>query len=324
MLLGGVVVALASPAGAHGQSISVSRPAVREGDGAVAATIAITRSGRWLAPVRLRVYTVDGTARAPWDYAPYDGYVTLPALVSGTQSASVTVMVGGDLVPENGEYFDVRVDGVRSTLVPGGVWVDDTPDPRPFINRGFLTKDSPPQQLLSRAADGGLPNAPASEPVLSWDARTARYAAYTSAATNIARGTSGRRNVYLVTRGGRGGKYGTPWRYGTTTLVSAGRGGRPANGESWSPALSRWTHVDDARGPACLAFVSRASNLVRGDRNGRADIFVRRIASGRLTRIASPRGRPASAVTIAGDCRSTAMVAGGALYVARAGRRLRR
>lgn len=134
---------------------------------------------------------------------------------------------------------------------------------------------------------------------------------------------AGRRNVYVVKRGGVAGRFGSPWEYGATTLASRGRGGRPANGDSWSPTLSGWTHVDDARGPACLAFVSRASNLVRGDRNRRADVFVKRLPGGKLRRIKSPRGR-LSAVSIAGDCRSTAMVAAGGLYVVKSGHKARR
>lgn len=64
---------------------------------------------------------------------------------------------------------------------------------------------------------------------------------------------------------------------------------------------------------------------MRGDRNGRADLFVRRAGGGALRRIASPRGRAASAATVSGDCRLQGMVAGGALYVTRRGsKRLRR
>jgi TolB protein len=59
----------------------------------------------------------------------------------------------------------------------------------------------------------------------------------------------------------------------STMLVSIGRGGRRANGSSWSPALS-----GDGRS---VAFVSTASNLVIDDRNESFDVFVTewRIAS---------------------------------------------
>lgn len=173
------------------------------------------------------------------------------------------------------------------------------------------------QQPIARAAGGGAPNAPATETTISWDARVARYVAYTSAATNITSGTNGRRNVFLVARSG--GSPGSPWAYGATALASRGVGGAPANGDSFGPTLGGWTEADSARTPKCLAFVSRASNLVSGDGNAIADVFVRSLPGGATYRIASPAGKPASEVAVSGDCRSTAIVAGGSLYLKRGG-----
>ena len=173
------------------------------------------------------------------------------------------------------------------------------------------------QQLLSKSSSGGAPNAPATEPVISWDGRVARYAAYTSAATDITSGTDGRRNVYLVKRGG--GSAGGPWQAGATTLASPGIGG-PANGDSFSPALDGQTRGDSSSAASCLAFVSQASNLVSGDNNGRADVFVRKLSTGKLKRIASPAGKPASDVAVSGNCKAVVYVAGNSLYVKRNGR----
>lgn len=173
------------------------------------------------------------------------------------------------------------------------------------------------QQLLSKSSSGGAPNAPATEPVISWDGRKARYAAYTSAATNITSGTDGRRNVYLVKRGG--GSAGGPWQAGATTLASPGIGGAPANGDSFSPALDGATRGDSSTGPSCLAFVSTASNLVSGDNNNRADVFVRKLSTGKLRRIRSPAGKPASDVAVSGNCKAVIYVAGNSLYVKRSG-----
>jgi len=171
------------------------------------------------------------------------------------------------------------------------------------------------QQLLARSTSGGLPNAPAADPVVSWDGRIARYVAFTSTATNIQPGTDGRRNVYLVKRSG--GSSASPWLIGSTVLASAGSGGQPANGDSSSPALDGYSRGDSARGPSCLAFVSSASNLVSGDGNGQADVFVRRLSSGSLRRIASPPGKPATEVGVSGNCGAIVYVAGHALYVKR-------
>ncbi len=178
------------------------------------------------------------------------------------------------------------------------------------------------QQLIARGASGGAPNAPATEPTISWDARIARYVAYTSTATNIRPGTNGKRNVFLVTRAG--GSSGTPWSLRSTTLASAGRGGQPANGDSFSPSLGGWTKGDTASRPKCLAFVSAASNLTAGDRNGRADVFVRKLPGGRTRRIPSPVGKSASDVAVSGDCQTIAIIAGGTLYVKRGRGRLKK
>ena len=59
----------------------------------------------------------------------------------------------------------------------------------------------------------------------------------------------------------------------------------------------------------CVAFVSRASNLVPGDRNGRADVFVKRLPGGPLTRIAAPGA--ATGADLDGRCRKVAYAAGG-------------
>ncbi|MGD0745101.1 MAG: hypothetical protein ABSA45_08090 [Verrucomicrobiota bacterium] len=59
---------------------------------------------------------------------------------------------------------------------------------------------------------------------------------------------------------------------GTTTLVSASINGGPANGASTDPVITPDGHY--------VAFISRASNLVPGDTNGIADVFVRDLVAG--------------------------------------------
>jgi hypothetical protein len=172
-----------------------------------------------------------------------------------------------------------------------------------------------PKALLAHTPSGGQPNAPALDPAISKDGRMDRYAAYDSAATDITPGTNGHRNVYLVKRGGAITRTGTPWTMGATTLVSKGIGG-PANGDSWGPAFDGYDYVHAGREitvkPKCLAFVSAASNLVRGDGNGHADVFLKRLSGG-LKRIATPAA--ASEVALDGRCWYVAYVAGGSLYV---------
>jgi hypothetical protein len=128
-------------------------------------------------------------------------------------------------------------------------------------------------------------------------------------------GSGSVQNVFLVKRAGAIGTSGTPWRMGSTSLVSRGRGG-PANGDSWGPAFDGYDYVHAGREitvkPRCLAFVSSASNLVRGDGNGHADVFIYRLASGRLTRISTAGA--ASAVALDGRCWTVAYVSGGTVY----------
>jgi hypothetical protein len=66
-------------------------------------------------------------------------------------------------------------------------------------------------------------------------------------------------------------------RAGTTRLVSVDRRGGPANGVSETPAISRNGRY--------VVFVSAASDLVAGDTNKVADVFVRDLRRGRTSRI---------------------------------------
>src|SRR3954449_8223809 len=93
-----------------------------------------------------------------------------------------------------------------------------------------------PKALLAHTPNGGVPNAPATDPAISGDGRIDRYAAFTSAATDIVPGSGSHRNVYVVYRARPFSLNGTPWRQGQTVLISKGRGG-PANGDSWGAAF---------------------------------------------------------------------------------------
>jgi WD40-like Beta Propeller Repeat len=89
-----------------------------------------------------------------------------------------------------------------------------------------------------------------------------RYVAFDSLATNLIAGDSnGVTDVFVHDR-----------QLGTTERVSVDAGGMQGNNVSYEPSISA-----DGR---CVAFSSFASNLVSGDTNGWADIFVRdRLAS---------------------------------------------
>lgn len=87
---------------------------------------------------------------------------------------------------------------------------------------------------------------------------------------------------------------------GSTRLLSAAVDGGAANGPSATPVVSADGRV--------AAFTSQASNLVRGDTNDRADLFVRDLRHGRTQRIADPGGELA-APALSGDGRYLAYTA---------------
>jgi hypothetical protein len=158
--------------------------------------------------------------------------------------------------------------------------------------------------LLSRSHDGGVPNGPSRNAAFSRDARYARVVAFESDASNVVPGdANGLTDVFLVRRADPYGEDGSRWKAGATELASTGLDGQPANGPSYRPVLDGGPRTP----PACLAFVSEASNLVPGDTNGVADAFVRNLHSGQITRVSvgssgQQANGPTFEVTVDGDC----------------------
>lgn len=179
-------------------------------------------------------------------------------------------------------------------------------------------------KLISRSASGGVPNGPSTSPVISGDRRYARIIAFESNASNLVKGdTNGRGDVFAVKRTGSFANEGTPWSGGKAILVSRARNGKPANGRSWAPDVDG-SFRDAAH---CVAFLSKASNLVEGDTNGKTDAFLATDLGDPVERVSLPGDRQskkdATAVAVSGDCSHTAFVVGGRLYT-RAGGHTRR
>ena len=178
-------------------------------------------------------------------------------------------------------------------------------------------------QLISRAFDGGTPNGPSTNAVISQDRRWSRYVAFESEASNLVKSDpNGFKDVFVVRRAGSFHNNGSKWQRGKTTLVSRGPGG-PANGPSWGAAIDGgFWHV-----PSCVAFLSSASNLVAGDTNGKVDAFVSRRIGRAPKRVSLPGGVQATEdtteVAVSQDCSRIAFVTGGRLYV-RVGKKVRR
>ncbi len=176
-------------------------------------------------------------------------------------------------------------------------------------------------KLISRSVTGDIPNGPSTNGVISGDRRWARIIAYQSTASDIVLGDVNRvSDVFAVRRAGHFGNRGTRWQIGKTRLVSRGLHG-PANGPSYAPAVDGGFKAK----PKCVAFISKASNLVRGDKNRVADAFVSR--SGRRPGLVSRLGRnkrtkaATTRVAVSGDCSKIAFVAGGKLFVRIRGRK---
>jgi hypothetical protein len=177
-------------------------------------------------------------------------------------------------------------------------------------------------QLISRAADGGVPNGASTHAVISGDRRYARAIAFQSLASDlVAHDSNGLEDVFVVLRRGPFNNRGTRWQARRTVLLSRGRNGAPANGASFLPAIGG----DLQHSPTCVGFLSQASNLVAGDRNGRIDAFVAKLSRGSLRRVSVPRASADStAVAVSGDCTAVAFVTGGKLYVSKRGGKPRR
>jgi Tol biopolymer transport system component len=119
-------------------------------------------------------------------------------------------------------------------------------------------------ELASVGSSGVQGNGASVEAALSADGR---YVAFTSFASNLARGdTNASTDVFLRDRQG-----------GYTERVSIASDGRQANGFSWQPSVSA-----DGR---YVVFYSTATNLVPNDRGGRQDVFVRDRQTGQTRRL---------------------------------------
>jgi TolB protein len=142
------------------------------------------------------------------------------------------------------------VAGALLTGPPAGADTPSTPD-----------QLGHPMQWVSSAYDGAAGNNLSQTGALSADSH---YGVYASLANNLVEGdTDGFLDVFL-----------RDMMTGKVLRVSRSTTGGPANGDSGEPEISADGRV--------VVFCSGASNLVPGDTNGRADIFVYRVATQRI------------------------------------------
>src|SRR2546429_3852168 len=137
---------------------------------------------------------------------------------------------------------------------------------------------APPRvQLLSHSATGGFPNGPSHDGVFSQDRQLTTIAAFDSDASDIVSGdANGQTDVFLVHRAPPFSNSGPPWVIGKTEDIT-----RQGNGPSYFPDIDG----EQNHGPRCVAFVSKAPNLVPGDTNGVADAFVYYLRTRKIRRV---------------------------------------
>lgn len=151
---------------------------------------------------------------------------------------------------------------------------------------GGLGSEAARYELVSVADDGAGSTDRSGAPSLSADAR---FVAFVSTASNLVPGDRNEcEDIFVRDRSAR-----------STTRASVGLDGREADGASFDPSIS-----DDGR---WIAFQSRATNLVAGDRNDASDVFVRDRGEGSTLRVSS------TSSGVSGDGESAApRIAGGA------------
>jgi Tol biopolymer transport system component len=132
-----------------------------------------------------------------------------------------------------------------------------------------------------------------SEPSISGDGR---FVAFSSDAALVAADTNGTSDVYVADLAA-----------GTFELVSVSSAGAAGNSYSVKAAIS----ADGAR----VAFVSNASNLVRRDTNGAADVFCRDRAAGSTVNLSASAAPWADYPSISADGLQAAFTTNQAAYV---------
>ncbi|HUK95100.1 MAG TPA: hypothetical protein VLU96_08615 [Gaiellaceae bacterium] len=217
------------------------------------------------------------------------GFLALSAAAAAPPSTTRASVSSGGLqgdrdsyaagISANGRY--VLINSQATNLVPR-----DTNDRWDV----FVHDRSSGTTTRVSVSSSGAQAAPSSDP---WGGSTAggisasgRYVVFQSDAADLVRGDTNRvEDVFLHDQAS-----------GVTKRISVSSAGHQANGPSSFATISA-----DGR---YAAFMSLASNLVRGDTNKLSDVFVRDLATGKTTRV-SVNSRGAQARCKASYCEST-------------------
>jgi len=216
---------------------------------------AISDDGRIVAFVSLATNLVAGDTNLLPDAFVYDRQTRQTTRVSVSSSGGQANGISAALaVSGNGRY--VALVSSASNLVSG----DTNKQPDVFV-RDRQTNQT---MRVSLSSSGAQANGASLTAAINGDGR---YVAFSSWASNLVSGdTNNRSDIFVRDR-----------QTNQTTRVSVAAGGGQANGDSLFPAVSM-----DGR---YVAFTSWATNLVTGDTNGAADVFVHDRQTGQTTRV---------------------------------------
>jgi Tol biopolymer transport system component len=182
-------------------------------------------------------------------------------------------LTSGALTQVNTAADGTRLGGFAANpaFSPDGRSIAFQADTAGFFSFEILVKDLATGAVtqVSTAADGTAGNATSQLPAFSPDGRKI---AFDSFASNLVAGDTNNANVIFV----------KDLATGAVTRVDTAADGTQANGQA---SLS---FVFSPNGRK-IAFESDATNLVAGDTNGQADIFVKDLSSGAITRVSTAR-----------------------------------
>lgn len=235
------------------ERISVSSTG-RQGNGISAYSAAVSADGRYVA------FTSDASNLVPGDTNGVTD-VFLRDRAGGT-TTRVSVASDGSQGSNGSQLDDISADGSQ-VLFSSGAKLSDR-DTNGFYDAYVHDRTSRTTSRVSVGMDGQQGNGDSGGGALSPDGR---YIVFGSGASNLVSGdTNGQGDTFLRDRVLR-----------TTRLVSVSSTGRQANSYSSASGVSA-----DGR---YVLFESGASNLVRGDTNGYADVFLRDRQAGTTKRV---------------------------------------
>ncbi|WP_456389581.1 hypothetical protein [Profundibacter sp.] len=219
----------------------------------VSSDSSLSADGRYVTFISLDSALVSGDTNGTWDIFVHDRQTG--------ETSRINVATDGSEANNYSEAPSLSADGryVSFNSRASNLAADDTNGRNDVFVHDRQTGET---ERVSVASDGSQANDFSYESNISSDGH---FVAFTSGATNLVAGdTNGRRDIFVHDR-----------TTDTTRRVSIATDGSEADGNSEAPGLSA-----DGR---YVSFVSTATNLVAGNTDGLADLFVHDLLTGETT-----------------------------------------